>query len=490
MCLTGYNAPTAMGRPDVGRPLLVGRSEPMPSADKLQLSPGARIHLIGIGGVGMSALAGILAERGFSVSGSDSREGACLDRLRELGVDVTIGQREHGAAEADVVVRSSAIKEDNPELRGARARELPVFHRSDLLAALLEGQRKVAVSGTHGKTTMTAMLATILLGCGRDPTAIVGGDARNLEGNYHLGGEPLAVFEACESDGSFLRYGPCSEIISCIEADHLDVHGDFETVCDVFRRFIALVPADGFLAYGTASDVLADAAQKAAGKRVPFGLNGGAAVSAEAVSAREFGVSFRLLVEGGPGPEVALRVPGEHNVLNALGALSAAREVGVAVEDAAEALSEYRGVARRFELVGRLGEALVVDDYAHHPTEIAATLATARNGWGRRIIAIFQPHLYSRTRDFLQGFASALAEADVIVINEIYGAREEPIEGVSAAQIADAVRALAPGKHVQYVPDRAEIADLVRDLAQPGDLILTLGAGDITEVADELTQQA
>lgn len=461
----------------------------MPSAGKLQLDPDARLHLIGIGGVGMSALAGILAERGFAVSGSDSRDGVRVDRLRDLGAEVTIGQTEEGAAGADVVVRSSAIKEENPELRGARAREIPVFHRSDLLVALLEGQRKVAVSGTHGKTTMTAMLATILLGCGRDPTVIVGGDARNLDGNYRLGGEPLAVFEACESDGSFLKYGPCSEIISCIEADHLDVHGDFETVCEVFRRFVALVPVEGFLAYGTGSAVLTEVAQRAAGEKIPFGLNSGAAVRADRMSASESGVRFRLLVEGSAGPEVALRVPGEHNVLNALGALAAARELGVGVGEAARALSGFRGVGRRFEVVGQLGEALVADDYAHHPTEIAATLAAARNGWDRRIVAIFQPHLYSRTRDFLEGFASALAQADVIVISEIYGAREDPIEGVSAAQIAGAVRALAPDKQVEYVPDRAAIADLIREIAQPGDLILTLGAGDITEVADELTQQ-
>lgn len=461
----------------------------MSSERKLQLKPGERLHLIGIGGVGMSGLASILAERGFAVSGSDIRESARLDGLRELGVEVALGQTEDGAAGADVVVRSSAIKDENLELAGARARDIPVFHRSDLLAALVEGQRKVAVSGTHGKTTITAMLGTILLGCGHDPTVIVGGDAHNLGGNHHLGTEPLAVFEACESDRSFIKYGPCSEVVSCIEADHLDVYGDFASVCEAFREFLALVPADGFLAYGTSSAVLCEMAQDAAGAKIPFGLDAGAAVSADRVCASEFGVKFRVCVEGASGPEVSLAVPGKHNVVNALGAIGAARELGVAVEDAADALSAFRGVGRRFELVGRLGGALVVDDYAHHPTEVAAALAAARSGWDRRIVAIFQPHLYSRTRNFLEGFAAALAEADVIVVNDIYGAREEPIDGVSASQLAEAVRARVSDKQVEYVPEKAAIVDLVREIARSEDLILILGAGDIRAVAEELTQQ-
>jgi len=461
----------------------------MSSQAEMKLEPGQHIHLIGVGGVGMSGLAGILAEKGFAVSGSDIRESARLVRLRKLGVDVAMGQTRDGAAGADLVFRSSAIKDDNAELQGARERGIPVRHRSDLLVALVAGGRKIAVSGTHGKTTTTAMLGTILLTCGRDPTVVVGGDAHNLGGNYHCGSEPLAVFEACESDLSFLKYGPCSEVISTVEADHLDVHGDFESVCDAFRKFTALIPSDGFLAYGSSSPVLSEMAEDAAGARIAFGLNSEAAISADSVSADEFGVTFRLVVNGAPGPEVALQVPGEHNVLNALGAITAARELGVGVGDAADALSDFRGVGRRFELIGRLGGALIVDDYAHHPTEVAATLAAARKGWDRRIVATFQPHLYSRTRDLLEGFADALAEADVIVINDIYGAREEPMEGVSASQLADAIRARVPDKQVEYLPDKTAIVDLLRRITEPDDLILTLGAGDIREVAEQLAGQ-
>jgi len=461
----------------------------MPSQAKVKLDTGQHIHLIGIGGVGMSGLAGMLAEKGFAVSGSDTREGPRLAPLRQLGIEVAIGQTRDGAAGADLIFRSTAIKDDNPEVEGARERGIPILHRSDLLVALVEDDRKVAVGGTHGKTTTTAMLGTILLGCGRDPTIIIGGEAHNLGANYHCGTEPLAVFEACESDLSFLKYGPCSEVISTVEADHLDIYKDFESLCDAFRRFAALVPSDGFLVYGASSQVLAEMAEDAAGAKIPFGLNSEAVIGADSVVTEEFGVKFEVVVNGELGPRIALQVPGEHNVLNALAAISAARELGVSVEDAARALGEFRGVRRRFELIGRLGGALIVDDYAHHPTEVAATLTAARKGWDRRIVATFQPHLYSRTRDFMEGFADALAQADVIVINDIYAAREEPMEGVSASQLADAIRARAPDKQVEYLPDKAAIVELLRRIAQPDDLILTLGAGDIREVAEQLAAQ-
>ncbi|MFO8079081.1 MAG: UDP-N-acetylmuramate--L-alanine ligase [Armatimonadota bacterium] len=459
----------------------------MAAAERLALQRGQHIHLIGVGGVGMSGLAGVLVEHGFTVTGSDSGEGPRVSRLRGAGVKVHVPQVAGGAGDADVVVASTAIPEENPELVDAQQRGLPIYHRSQLLAAIIEPMEKIAVSGTHGKTTTTSMLATILLEADRDPLVVVGGDAANIGSNYHPGAEKLAVFEACESDATFLRYGPCSQIITNVEADHLDQHGTFEAVCDVFARFIDLVPEDGFLAWGADCAPLAEMIDRCAGKAIPCGLSETAVFRAEQIEPLPFGVSFRLLVEGDEVGQAQLQVPGSHNVLNALCAIAAASEVGIAPEQALAGVEAFRGVERRFELICELDGALVVDDYAHHPTEVAATLDAARRGWPeRRLVAIFQPHLYSRTRDFMHPFASALAVADEVIVAGIYGAREDPIEGVDAADLARRVREIAPDRGVEYIADRAEIADRVREMARPGDLILTIGAGDIRRVAEDL----
>lgn len=453
----------------------------------LAIPPGSRVHLIGVGGIGMSALAAMLARRGYVVTGSDRSESPRLDALRTLGVHIGVPQVTGGAGDADLVVISSAIHEDNPELADARRRGLPVRHRADLLAALIAELTKVAIAGTHGKTTTTSMLGTILLECGHEPTIIVGGDAVNLGGNYYVGAEPVAVFEACESDASFLRYGPCSEIITSVEADHLDQHGDFATVCRVFEQFIDLVPTDGFLVYNADCEVLAKMAPRARGERLSYGLGGDALFRADQIELPACGARFRLLMNGRPLCPVTLQVPGEHNVRNALAALAAATRLGVEAEEAAAALAHFRGVGRRFEALGELGGALVVDDYAHHPTEVAAALTAARRGWpDRRLVAIFQPHLFSRTRDFMDDFAQALTAADVIIVADIYAAREDPIPGVSAEHLADKVAALVPDRFVRFVPEKEEIERLVRELARPDDLIITLGAGDIRHVAEEL----
>ncbi len=456
---------------------------------RLELDPVHRYHLMGVGGVGMSGLAGILAERGFRVSGSDNRDSNTLQRLRNLGVTTVLGQVYEGAEGADVVVISTAIRPDNPELVGAQERGQPIYHRSQLLAAVMDGQRKIAVSGTHGKTTTTALLGQTLVECGFDPTVIVGGDVPALGGNYRLGSTPLVVFEACESDGTFIRYGPCSELITNLEPDHLDQHGTYENLCRTFDEFMGLAPDDGFLAYGCDSPELAAMAAGAPGRHIPFGFDGCADLSATDIQVDRFGVSFRVLAEGDEGPTVRLNIPGRHNVLNALGVLAAARELGVPLEQAAAALANFRGVERRFELLGSFRDALVVDDYAHHPTEVAAALVAAREGFDRRLIAVFQPHLFSRTRDFLEEFARALTAADVVIMTGIYAAREDPMPGVSAAGIADRVRELAPDKLVEYVPDKDDIVAALGRIVQPEDLILTLGAGDIRRVAERLAQE-
>ncbi len=459
--------------------------------EPLLLDPLKSVHLIGVGGAGMSALAGILAERGFTVSGSDNRDSPVLERLRRLGVRVQVGQRPEGAAGADQVVISQAIRPENPELAAAIARGQPIYHRSQLLAALLADMRRVAITGTHGKSTATAMLGWVLTQCGQDPTVIVGGDAPGLPGgNYRLGKDPLAVFEACESDGSFLRYRPHAALITNVEEEHVREHGSFAALVQCFRDFIALIPEDGFLVYGADCRVLAELAQAGRGKRISYGLGSGVQFSATAICHRQFSVSFQVMVEGEPGPEVHLAVPGAHNVSNALGVLAAARELGVALDEAARALESYRAVARRFELIGQFRGALVIDDYAHHPTEVAATLAAARRGFPeRRLIAVFQPHLFSRTQRFASDFARELTTADVVVVNSIYAAREDPVPGVTGALIADQARLLAPDRPVLYRESQEDILSYLREVAQPDDLILTLGAGDIRRVAERLVQE-
>jgi UDP-N-acetylmuramate--alanine ligase len=459
----------------------------MAAAKKLALQQNQHIHLMGVGGVGMSGLAGILAGRGFTVTGSDSSEGDRVQAMRSLGVEVHVPQVHGGAGDADAVVVSTAIPESNPELADARERGLPLFHRSELLAAIIEEMDKIAVSGTHGKTTTTSMLATILLEAGRDPLVLVGGDAANIGTNHHAGSEDLAVFEACESDGTFLRYGPCSEIITNVEADHLDQHGTFDAVLDAFAQFIDLVPEDGFLAFGADCEPLARLAERCRGRTIACGLSEDARFRADQIEPGEFGVRFRLIVAGEPVGSAQLHVPGEHNVLNALCAVAAAAEAGVEPQVALAGLEAFRGVGRRFELICELDGVLVVDDYAHHPTEVAATLSAAREGWPeRRIVAVFQPHLYSRTRDFMREFAEALTIADEVIVAGIYGAREEPIEGVDAGDLAALVREIAPDVPVQYVAERADVTEVVRRIARQDDLVLTIGAGDIRRVAEEL----
>ncbi len=456
---------------------------------RLELDPAHSYHLMGVGGVGMSGLAGILAERGFRVSGSDNRDSNTLQRLRDVGVATGLGQVHDGAKGADVVVISTAIRPDNPELVGAHERGQPVYHRSQLLAAVMAGQRKIAVSGTHGKTTTTALLGQTLVECGLDPTVIVGGDVHAFGSNYRVGKEPLVVFEACESDGTFVRYGPCSELITNLECDHLDQHGTYENLCTSFDQFVGLVPDDGFLIYGCGSPELVALAANAPGRHIPFGFDTDAGLSATDIQLDRFGVDFRVLAEGDEGPVVRLNLPGRHNVLNALAVLAAARELGVPLEQSAAALSAFRGVERRFELLGSFRDASVVDDYAHHPTEVAAAVVAARDGFDRRLIAIFQPHLFSRTRDFLEEFASALTAADVVIVTDIYAAREDPMPGVTAEGIANRVRELAPDKLVEYVPDKDDIVAALDGIVQADDLILTLGAGDIRRVAERLAQK-
>ena len=459
-------------------------------SDLAQLAQAGRVHLIGIGGAGMSAVAALLAARGLHVSGSDAHEGVVLPALRAAGVLVHVGHRADHVDGAGTVVVSSAIRPDNPELVRARELGVPVLHRSEALAALMSGRRSVAVAGAHGKTTTSAMIAVTLAQVGLDPSYAIGGTvvagAGAGVGGAHDGRGDVFVAEADESDGSFLAYRPSIAVVTNIEPDHLDHYGSREAFEAAFVAFAQRIEPGGWLVACSDDPGAADlaAAVRAAGTAVRTygtGRDADVTVGPWLGSPGVTGGSATVQEAGGEPIRLDLAVPGAHNALDAAAAWTVARLLGVDGTAAAQGLSTFRGTRRRFEERGSAGGVRVVDDYAHHPTEVAALLRAARQVAGAgRVLVLFQPHLYSRTLTFAQEFADALGLADVVVVTDVYGAREDPDPAVSGALITDRVRG---GAHVEYVADRHEAATTTGRLARPGDLVLTVGAGDVTELA-------
>lgn len=454
----------------------------------MDLPSGDTVHFIGVGGVSMSALAHALAERGFTVSGSDRGESPRLDELRREGVQVWVGHAAEHVAAADVVIYNTAIRETNPERAAAVAARKRLYHRSEMLAWLLQGHQGIAVTGTHGKTTTSAMIAHILVQAGLDPLAFIGGDVTNWGSNYRLGSGPHVVFEACESDASFLAYKGCSEVISCIEQDHLDQHNSIERLEEAFAEFLALADPQGFVVWGADCPRLARLIGKSPARAISFGLKAQADYMAADLELNGASGRFVLVRRGERVGPVELIVPGRHNVLNALSAIAAAEETGLSFEVCQQAMASFLGTGRRFELLGHYDGAVIYDDYAHHPTEIRATLAAARTFEPQRVIAIFQPHLYSRTRDLMEEFARAFLDADIVIINDIYAAREDPMPGVTAAELARKIREQLGDKPVLYIASQAEIVAQVRELVREGDLVLTIGAGDIRSAGETIAE--
>jgi UDP-N-acetylmuramate--alanine ligase len=473
---------------------LVTPTEPVP-LDEL-----GRIHFVGIGGAGMSGIARIMLARGTHVAGSDSAASAALDELAALGARVYAGHSAVQVGDADTVVVSSAIRESNPELAEARRRGLRVLHRAAALASLMAGRRVTAVTGTHGKTTTTSMVATVLLETGASPAYAIGGVLAATGTGAADGHGRDFVAEADESDGSFLMYSPDLAVVTNVEADHLDNYGTEEAYRASFGRFLGRVRPGGLLVTSADDPGTRDLAAAARARRlrvVTFGESADADYRVGGVTAN--GMQTSLTIRRGSVPagqsqplpfgpfdvELQLAVPGHHNALNAAAAFTAAVELGVEPGQAARALASYRGAARRLEPKGEAGGVRVLDTYAHHPTELAADLRAAREivdpagtGNGGRVIAVFQPHLYSRTRIFAAGFGAALGLADEAVVLDVYAAREDPEPGVTGQLVADAV----PGGAAHYVPDFADVPKIVAALAGPGDLVLTMGAGDITRM--------
>lgn len=444
------------------------------------MSWGTKVHFIGIGGAGMSAIARVLIERGVAVSGSDLKPTRTTADLAALGADVRVGHDPLNVEGASQVVVSTAIAEDNKELVRAREIGAEILSRGEALARLLDGSRSIVVAGTHGKTTTTSMIVSILRSADVDPTYLVGGGLNDSGTNAQSGTDELTVAESDESDGSFLLLEPSVAVITNIELDHVDRWESLDDLRDAFGRFVHRVDPAGAIVAPHGDAILEQIGSRSV---VTFGPSGD--VHADDLVATPDGTRF-VLVDRGERAEVHLTVPGPHNVANALAAVAAVRVVGITLEQAAAGLDAFAGVERRFELKGRRDGVTVIDDYAHHPSEVRATLEAAREGPWDRVVAVFQPHRYSRTRALWRQFGSSFGAADRVVVTDVYGAGEPVMPGVNGKLIADAVAEELPGRPIAYLPHRADLTSYLAGSARSGDLVLTMGAGDITSLGPEL----
>lgn len=454
--------------------------------------PIKRIHFIGIGGVGMSAIAWVLLKKGIPVSGSDVQPNSLTARLEEIGAKIRFGHSPDNVKDVGLVVISSAIREDNPELVHARSLKIPIWHRSRMLADILDEGDGITIAGTHGKTTTTSMVSLMLEKAGLDPTILIGGDLPELGGNAKLGGGKYIVAEADESDGTFLLYHPRYTIITNVEPDHLDYYKMPENVRKAFQKFLLGLPADGYAILcaddiGLRSILNVNLSCNAVFYSTRF-IN--ADFYAGDITLSPGGSTFILYKQKEAMGEMYLSVPGHHNIQNALAAVALGHTLGIPLNIIKEALEGFHGVKRRFQVKGIYEGITVIDDYAHHPTEVSTTLASAialRESKNGRIIAVFQPHRYTRTQDFHAQFAQSFDTADIVVITEIYSAGEKPISGISGKLIYDGlVKRFHP--NVLYVPDMDDICDKLLSIIVPGDIVFTMGAGNITKVGEKLLQ--
>ncbi len=448
-----------------------------------------RVHFVGIGGIGMCGIAELLLVRGHTVTGSDITVGPTVERLRRLGARVGIGHEADAVGGADLVVVSSAIRANNPELREALRRGIPVIPRAEMLAELMRLQDGIAVAGTHGKTTTTSLIAHILDAAGVDPTVVVGGRVIGTgvpdRTGARLGRGSLMVAEADESDGSFLRLAPVIAVITNVEAEHLDHYGTLEALDAAFVEFANRLPFWGRAVLGIDDPGVQRLLPRITRRRTTFGLSAQADWRSHSARTDGWGMAFAVTHRGSEVGAVRLPIPGEHNVSNALAAIAVAHEVGVPFGTAADALAGFAGVERRFETKGERHGIRVVDDYPHHPTEIRAALAAARGVHSGRLVVVFQPHRYSRTRDLFDDFAAAFHDADLLVLTEIYAAGEPKLPGIEAEALAEAVRAQGH-RDVRFVADLERIPKALASELRAGDLVLTLGAGSVGRLGPEI----
>lgn len=447
-----------------------------------------KIHFVGIGGIGMSGIAELLLNQGYGVSGSDLRESDTTQRLSKLGGEISIGHREENIEGADVVVTSTAVKNDNPEVVAAHRQHIAVIPRAEMLAELMRMKYGIAIAGTHGKTTTTSMMAMVLTHAGVDPTAVIGGKLDAFGSNAKLGRGKFLVAEADESDGSFMHLSPTIAVVTNIDADHLDFYSGLDEIKEIFVDFINKVPFYGRAVLCLDDPQIQEIIPKVKKRYLTYGLSSQADFHATEIMHQEGLTSFLAHFQGEELGRITFRMPGRHNVLNSLAVVAVAMELGVPFQTIVSGFSEFGGLQRRFQVRHEIDDVMIVDDYGHHPAEIKATLAAAKSGWKKRVIAVFQPHRYSRTESLYDDFLTAFYQADLLVVSDIYAAGEEPIEGIDSARLVEGIREHGH-RDVIYRGTLEATADYLADTVNAGDLVITLGAGNVNQVCDLLADR-
>jgi len=447
-----------------------------------------KIHFVGIGGIGMSGIAELLLNQGYRVSGSDLRESDTTRRLAELGGEIVIGHQAENIVECDVVVTSTAVKVDNPEVVEAHRQHVAVIPRAEMLAELMRMKYGIAIAGTHGKTTTTSMMSLVLHHAGIDPTAVIGGKLDAFGSNAKLGRGKFLVAEADESDGSFMHLSPTIAVVTNIDADHLDFYSGLDEIKQIFIDFINKVPFYGRAVLCLDDPNVQEILPEVKKRYLTYGFSSQADFHASDVKHRQGRTSFTAYFKGEELGRISFRMPGRHNVLNALAVIAVAHELGVPFQTVIGGFRNFGGLQRRFQPRDEVNGVMIVDDYGHHPAEIKATLAAAKSGWSKRVVAVFQPHRYSRTAALFEDFKTAFYQADVLVVTDVYAAGEEPIEGASGESLAQGV--IDHGhKDAHYRSSFEEVTDLLGELVAPGDLVVTLGAGNVNQICQLLADR-
>lgn len=446
------------------------------------------IHFVGIGGIGMSGIAEVLVNLGYNVGGSDVQPSDTTARLQKIGAKVIIGHAAENIGNADVLVTSTAVKENNPEVMEAHRRNIPVIPRAEMLAELLKMKFSVAVSGSHGKTTTTSMISTILAEGDLDPTMVIGGKLASIGSNARLGDGEIIVAEADESDGSFLKLSPTIAVITNIDREHLDYYPDIAEIKEAFLKFANIVPFYGCTVVCVDNAHVREILPSIKRRMITYGIETPADYSALDIKFKKRKTCYTLVCKGEKQGPVELMVPGLFNVYNSLAAIAVARELNLDFATIKEGLKSFSGVQRRMEIKGRVGDITVVDDYGHHPTEIKATLAAMRQIWKDRLIVIFQPHRFTRTKALFEEFTKAFDEVDILIMNDIYPASEEPIAGINSAVLCEAIRK-AGKTHVEYIPKTEDIIEYLLKTVQEKDTVATIGAGSIYKIGEAFIKQ-
>ncbi len=446
------------------------------------------VHFIGIGGIGMSGIAEVLINLGFEITGSDLKSTAVTRHLESLGAKICKGHRKENVSESDVVVVSSAVSPSNPEVVEAGRRDIPIIPRSDMLGELMTIREGIAIAGAHGKTTTTSIAAEVVSRAGMDPTVVVGGKVKSLKANARLGKGKFIIAEVDESDGYFVRLSPVIALITNIDREHIDCYGSIENIYDAFITFAGRVPFHGAVLCCIDNSHVRTIIPKIDRRVVTFGLSEDADVRGVIKEYFEEGTSFTLYIDGERRGDLFINLPGRYNVLNALGVCALSEEIGINFEALKKGLGKFQGVGRRFEFKGKTGGILFIDDYAHHPTEIQSVIDTARENFSRRIVVVFQPHRYTRTRDLYSEFNTCFSKADQVFITDVYAAGEKALSGVSGELIYRVVMKNSTGA-VDYLPDRGDLKSSVSNFIKEGDLVLTLGAGDIWRLGEEILKE-